>query len=510
MVLEKTVDEVANTKECCTIEGEANECCNSDSCPKRGFSTFLWESRSKFIFKLDWWVLSYICLTEFIKYLDEANIKNAYVSGMETHFHMKDNEYNLLTTWWTIGYIVGHLPTTFLVTRSRIRYWLPAFQFLWGSLVMSMAGAKNINTLYAIRFFIGLLQAPAFAGSMLLFADWYTPSELAKRSLIYEASSPAAKMFSGYIQAGLYKGMNGRNGLESWQWLFIFDGVIGLPLAIYGYFALPDTPSQTKAFWITPEEKQFAIERMEKINRKPYTGELNFALVKRVAKSPYTYLFTLIYTCHFIAARLPEFFNLYLKSTGRYTVYQLNTIPTIGNAIEFVTNLLVAWLSDYYGHRWIFISFCSFMAVVGSIILVIWPAHNIHAMYAGWLLMFIEHSGAPIVVVWLNELLGHDGERKVLTLVVGEIIAYVFRAWVPLLLYPSGNAPYYGVGYPISLALFALEGFTAFAMYMYSKYEIKRRAPEDCYCGQVPSDASVGSKESDVHEAEEEISTISV
>jgi ACS family pantothenate transporter-like MFS transporter len=53
--------------------------------------------------------------------------------------------------------------------------------------------------------------------------------------------------------------MNGNGGLESWQWLFLFDGIIGIPVAIYGIIALPDFPSSTKAQWLNNEEKEMAL-----------------------------------------------------------------------------------------------------------------------------------------------------------------------------------------------------------------------------------------------------------
>lgn len=88
-----------------------------------------------------------------------------------------------------------------------------------------MAGAKNVETLYALRFFIGFLEASSYPGVMTLLGNWYTPQELGKRACIFQASSSAAQMFSGYLQAALYSGMNGRAGLSAWQWLFIFDGM---------------------------------------------------------------------------------------------------------------------------------------------------------------------------------------------------------------------------------------------------------------------------------------------
>tara|TARA_R110002060_G_scaffold75560_2_gene85306 strand:+ start:608 stop:853 length:246 start_codon:yes stop_codon:yes gene_type:complete len=67
---------------------------------------------------------------------------------------------------------------------------------------------------------------------MTLLGNWYQPSELGKRACIFQASSSAAQMFSGYLQAALYSGMNGKAVLPAWKWLFIFDGIIGIPIAI--------------------------------------------------------------------------------------------------------------------------------------------------------------------------------------------------------------------------------------------------------------------------------------
>lgn len=35
--------------------------------------------------------------------------------------------------------------------------------------------------------------------------------------------------------------MNGRAGLAAWRWLFIFDAIISIPVAIFGIFVCPST-----------------------------------------------------------------------------------------------------------------------------------------------------------------------------------------------------------------------------------------------------------------------------
>lgn len=56
--------------------------------PKRKWQSYIWDSLDKspeeraFLFKLDLAVLSFASLGYLIKYLDQSNINNAFVSGM--------------------------------------------------------------------------------------------------------------------------------------------------------------------------------------------------------------------------------------------------------------------------------------------------------------------------------------------------------------------------------------------------------------------------------------------
>ncbi|KAL4797117.1 major facilitator superfamily domain-containing protein [Aspergillus venezuelensis] len=156
--------------------------------------------------------------------VQKGNTSNAYVSGMKEALDLKGNDLNYLTTYWNIGYIIGQIPSQLILTKIRPSIWLQALELLWSCLVMALAGTKNVKTIFALRFFIGLFEASAYPGIITLLGNCYTPQELAKRAAIFQASSSAGNMFSGYLQAALYPGMNGRAGLAAWQWLFIFDG----------------------------------------------------------------------------------------------------------------------------------------------------------------------------------------------------------------------------------------------------------------------------------------------
>lgn len=180
---------------------------------------------------------------------------------MKEDLSLYGNELNFFFTFFNIGIIIGAIPLILLATRIRPSLLMPACELAWSVLVMGMAGAKSYKTIYALRFFVGFFEAIAFPGFASVLGTWYTPAELGKRMAMYEVSSNIAGMFSGYIQAGLYAHMDGVSGLRGWQWLFVFDGLISVPIALWGFYALPDQPRDTRARWLSKDDIVLAAER---------------------------------------------------------------------------------------------------------------------------------------------------------------------------------------------------------------------------------------------------------
>lgn len=147
-----------------------------------------------------------------------------------------------------------------------------------------------------------------------VLGGWYTKRELAKRACIFFGSAFVGSMFSGYLvlhtpsspsnfatdrvcqqQAALYSGMSGVGGLSGWRWLFVFDGIITFPMAIWGYLALPDLPANTRAPWLKAHERKLAIDRMKRAGKQP-NEQITWTGVKRVLSKWHFWVYTTYYT----------------------------------------------------------------------------------------------------------------------------------------------------------------------------------------------------------------------
>jgi MFS family permease len=262
---------------------------------------YIWDyepGRSKeetaFVQQLDFYVLLILSLGYFIKNLDQTNISNAYVSGMKEDLQMNKNELNMIDVAWTCGYVIGQVPSQIILTKVRPSIWIPSCELVWTMLTFCLAAVTTSNHVIAIRFFVGLLESIFYPAAHMILGSWYKPSELAKRACIFHASSAAASMFSGYLQAGVYKGMNGLHGLPGWKWLFIMDGIISLVVAIAGLWLIPDLPENSRAFYLSKDQIALAVKRMDDVGRAP-RSKLGWSAFKRIFGRWHVYFLTVLY-----------------------------------------------------------------------------------------------------------------------------------------------------------------------------------------------------------------------
>ena len=191
--------------------------------PKRKWQNYIWDTfdkpheERKFLFKLDAALLTFASLGYFIKYLDQSNINNAFVSGMKEDLNLFKNQLNYMQTCWTVGYVVGEIPSNILLTRVRPSIWIPAVEVTWAVLTMLLAKCSTAQQVYAVRFLVGLFESAFYPGMQYIIGSWYRSDELAKRSCIFHASGALANMFSGYLMAAVFN-LDGKGGLKGWQW----------------------------------------------------------------------------------------------------------------------------------------------------------------------------------------------------------------------------------------------------------------------------------------------------
>ncbi|KAI0548107.1 major facilitator superfamily domain-containing protein [Xylaria curta] len=449
------------------------------------FHTDYKPGEKKLVRKIDFFILTFCCLSYFTNYLDRSNLNNAYVSGMREELHFVGDQLNQVQAAFTAGYVVGQVPANLSLHYVRPRIFFPACMVVWAALTMVTAAVHNPQSVAAIRFFQGVAEATTFVGTHYVLGSWYTERELGKRSGIFTASGLAGTMIGGYIQSGIQGSLNMRHGLSGWRWLFIIDGLITLPVAIYGFAFFPDTPATTQAIYLTPAEKDLARARVPPVEDR---APLSWTFFRRSFTNRFFWGFMILWI---IAGETESFGSngllaLYMKShpVHEYTIPQLNNYPTGVPAAGIVSTLFWATLTDFLnGRRYLVGYFIGVTGVVTSALIL--AASHAEDPVASTPMVFGAYYWAGAVYAcqatffaWANDTLRYEEHMfRAIVLAGMNLGSNVINAWWTIVFYGASMAPWFTRGMWAMIAVsIALVIWTAGLSYFTARHERMRKA----------------------------------
>ncbi|PWC30931.1 hypothetical protein TSO221_34185, partial [Azospirillum sp. TSO22-1] len=128
------------------------------------------------------------------------------------------------------SYVLGQLPGGWLLDRFGSKWVYAASIFVWSvftlfqGLVGFLTGATAVAVLFALRFAVGLAEAPSFPGNSRVVAAWFPGHERATASAIFNS----AQYFATVIFAPLMGWLTHSFG---WPWAFGVMGALGILVA---------------------------------------------------------------------------------------------------------------------------------------------------------------------------------------------------------------------------------------------------------------------------------------
>ena len=412
------------------------------------------------VFKLDALLLTWAFIAGLLKDMDQSATTQAYVSGMKEDLSLYGNELVEFTTYFSIGYALFIVPSQIIQTKVRPSIFLPICEVVWGALTLATYKAPNAKAIYALRFFLGVFESTSWPGIVNLIFNWYTPKELGKRLAIFGVSGVAGNMFLGIVQAALYKNLNGVHGLAGWQWLFIVSGIITMTWGALGLLVIPDSPSITRASYLTHADADLSRARMNDegtTTSKLIPFKILVQKLKLVFTSPISYLFLVAYLQFAWSQRANSYFLLYLKGledSNRqplYSVYTVNLIPLGGYAISIVCNIGLNALSDWKGWRWQVASGAALLQLVCTAVLSGWPDSRPTIM-TFYFLTYATAAWGYALLAWLAQILRKEPEVRSILVGLAVTLVYVGHATIPLRAWRVKDSPRYPIGFPLSAA----------------------------------------------------------
>ncbi|PKK79455.1 MFS general substrate transporter [Rhizophagus irregularis] len=382
------------------------------------------ELEKKLLRKIDLRIIPLLTLLYLLSFLDRVNIGNAKLAHIEHDIGLVGVQFN----WCLIPFIMT----------------------LWGLVMILMAFVKNFAELMSARFFLGACESGLFPGAVYYITTWYKRSETNSRIAILFMGTSFAGSFSGLLAYSIVR-LDGKLGLKGWQWIFIIEGLMTVIVSIISYFLLSNYPEKTK--WLRDEERKYVVERLKYDAGKAHVTHFNKKQIYAALTDWKVYLAML----HLSA----------IKS-------QLLSVPPFFCA--GVSTLVVAILSDRKRIRSPFIFACSFIAIIGYILLIV-PSIGIPGKYVGACIVGIGLSPINITsITWLtNNIAGH-AKRGIATAMV--LMCTNIGGALASQVYQQKDFPHYFFGHSICLGL--LIAATCMSIIQYIVFEtLNKRKKEN-------------------------------
>ncbi|KAH8882213.1 MFS general substrate transporter [Thozetella sp. PMI_491] len=406
----------------------------------------------KLVLKLDLLLVPYAFVLYWVKYIDQNNINNAYVSGMSDELGFHGNELVQFQTIFVVGNVIGLLPFIYLFPRVPMHYLVPTLDLGWGIFTLLQYRAQSYAEIMAYRFMVSIFEASYFPGIHFVLGSWYRSDEIGRRGGTFYVGLTLGTLTASLLQGAASAYLDGVRGLAGWRWLFIINAIITLPLAFLGYFIWPGTPDKPNRLVIKERELELARSRLEKRGARVQSTPFSWALLKRVFTRKRFYLLVFWDMLFFNTSANSAAFLLWIKSLKRYDTATMNNLAAISPALGILFVLFVNFSADLWIGRPGAITLASAINFSGLVTLAIWNVPE----SAKWYAFSVSYSSVAVSSVlygWANVILRDNNEERALTLILMTCIATSTNAWIPLFVYPTVEAPRFPKGYVYSASI---------------------------------------------------------
>ncbi|KAJ5806404.1 MFS transporter [Penicillium pulvis] len=332
------------------------------------------------------------------------NYSNAY--GLQEDTHMVGNDYSWVSSALYFGWLVGAYPWQVLLQRYPVGKLIGVMLFVWGSVCMLQAAVFNFAGFFAIRFFLGLLEAVVSPAFIMLTSMLWTREEQSLRSSYWLSVNG----ISAIVGALLAYGAGHATGLAVPQWklIYLIVGAMTIAWGFVVYFYLPDGPHNVKM--LTEYERVVAVWRISRNKTGLKHPKIVPSQIKEALLDPRQWLLYLMAICYgLLNGGVANFLAAIVEGFG-YSPLRTSLLQTPVGAFELVMVISFGYLSKLPNMLGATIVLSCIPGLAGLIgILKINIEHRFALVGMCWLQGIL---GAPVILNWTLTGLNTAGHTK--------------------------------------------------------------------------------------------------
>lgn len=359
------------------------------------------EEEKKLSKKLVTIILTLTALTNLLLYADKATLSYASIFGLWEDTGLTQTKYNNSSTLFYAGYIVGQI-NLFLVQKLPIGRLMTAVAFSWSVIIFLHCTAYNYQGIYALRFFLGFVEAIALPILNTTMAQFLTADEKAATAPLFYSTCVGVTIPVGFIAYGI---LYAKSTVAVWKLFFIIIGGCTFIWTIVLFFLYPNNP--TDAVFLSQKEKVWVIRRVQKTTGAAIEQKvIKKHQIYEALRDPISWLFFLFFLLQQLANNLPYQQNLLFEGIGGINNLDSTLVSVASGGFAAVCCFIATTFLFYKPNYTAFsVVFWTIPSLVGSIAVVSLPWEKKIALLAmlcmasplfgiPWILMFSWNSSS--------------------------------------------------------------------------------------------------------------------
>jgi len=220
-------------------------------------------------------------------YLDRVNVGFAKLQ-MQQALQFSDSVYGFGAGIFFIGYFIFEIPSNVMLHRVGAGRWIARIMVTWAVLSAGMMFVNSAISFYVVRFLLGVAEAGFFPGIILYLTYWFPAARRGRATSLFLAAIAVAGLVGNPVSGWILHSLDGVNGWQGWQWLFLLEALPSLVLGVLAWFWLEDRVKNAQ--WLTLEERDLIARDIAAEEATKVDGSLG-----RVLSDGKVWLLALVY-----------------------------------------------------------------------------------------------------------------------------------------------------------------------------------------------------------------------
>jgi ACS family tartrate transporter-like MFS transporter len=306
---------------------------------------------------------AFICYV--VAYVDRVNIGFA-ATELQQDLGLSQTQYGFGAGLFFLAYCVFEIPSNLILERVGARRWIARILIGWGLVSMGTMFITDVWSFMAARVLLGIAEAGFFPGMVLYLTYWIPARERARTGALFMMAAPVAVIVGGPVSEALLQ-LDGRLGLEGWQWLFLMEGLPAVVLGLLALDVLTERPEGAE--WLPPREREWLAATMaEERARRQAVGHTT---IRQAFSSGRVWLLSgVLFMNSLVTYGIFLWLPKMLQDVSGTRGFALSTITSIPFIAALAAMVLVGQHSDRTGERKIHVAACALTAAVGLLLAV--------------------------------------------------------------------------------------------------------------------------------------------